>query len=435
MAQLSGQLVNATLGGFLITPNNTGITGTIQQISDGNGLSTALGLSTAQVNCSNVTFNGTTVNITSGSTLTVTPNTVFSGNVNINGSAFNVVPNTVFSGNVTISGTVTANIGTGSLANNAITYAKIQQASANTLIGNSTGSTANVAEISLPLAATYGGTGVNNGSNVITLAGSFTTLGAYGINFTSTANTALTLPVSGTLSTLAGTETLTNKTYNGFTLPAASTAGQHIRTGATASTFINTNAMHFEHVVTYTAASNSFTVPTDVTRISVELIGGGGGGGNTVGGTANAGAGGAGGGAYVRKLLTVTPGQVLTIAVGQAAAAASTGNATTLTGTGITTLTAGGGAAGGTNAGGSSSIGTGGVATNGDLNQNGSCGGYGIAVSGSFALGGSGGGNGLGSGTSSSGQPGIFPGGGGAGASGNNVGGTAGAAGYAIIYY
>ena len=59
---------------------------------------------------------------------------------------------------------------------------------------------------------TYGGTGVNNGSNTLTLAGNVSHAGAFTQTFTATANTSLTLPVTGTLATLAGTETLTNKT-------------------------------------------------------------------------------------------------------------------------------------------------------------------------------------------------------------------------------
>ena len=59
---------------------------------------------------------------------------------------------------------------------------------------------------------TYGGTGVNNGSNTLTLAGNVSHAGAFTQTFTATANTTLTLPVTGTLATLAGTETFTNKT-------------------------------------------------------------------------------------------------------------------------------------------------------------------------------------------------------------------------------
>jgi hypothetical protein len=62
------------------------------------------------------------------------------------------------------------------------------------------------------IGATYGGTGVNNGSNTLTLSGSVTHAGSFTQSFTATANTTLTLPVTGTLATLAGTETFTNKT-------------------------------------------------------------------------------------------------------------------------------------------------------------------------------------------------------------------------------
>jgi hypothetical protein len=70
------------------------------------------------------------------------------------------------------------------------------------------------------IGATYGGTGVNNGSNTITLggnistAGAFTTSGAYALTLTTTASTNVTLPTTGTLATLAGTETLSNKSFN-----------------------------------------------------------------------------------------------------------------------------------------------------------------------------------------------------------------------------
>ena len=49
--------------------------------------------------------------------------------------------------------------------------------------------------------ATYGGTGVNNGANTLTLAGNVSHAGAFTQTFTATANTSLTLPTTGTLAT------------------------------------------------------------------------------------------------------------------------------------------------------------------------------------------------------------------------------------------
>lgn len=68
------------------------------------------------------------------------------------------------------------------------------------------------------IGATYGGTGVNNGSSTITLGGSFTTSGAFATTLTVTGATNVTLPTTGTLSTLAGSETLTNKTLTNPTV-------------------------------------------------------------------------------------------------------------------------------------------------------------------------------------------------------------------------
>ena len=61
---------------------------------------------------------------------------------------------------------------------------------------------------------TYGGTGVNNGSNTLTLAGNVSHAGSFTQTFTATGNTSVTLPTTGTLATLAGTETFTNKSFN-----------------------------------------------------------------------------------------------------------------------------------------------------------------------------------------------------------------------------
>ena len=54
----------------------------------------------------------------------------------------------------------------------------------------------------------------------LTFAGNFTHTGAHTLGLTTTSNTSVTLPTTGTLSTLAGSETLTNKT---LTSPIIST--------------------------------------------------------------------------------------------------------------------------------------------------------------------------------------------------------------------
>ena len=69
---------------------------------------------------------------------------------------------------------------------------------------------------------TYGGTGVNNGSKTITLGGNLTTSGSFATTLTVTGTTSVTLPTTGTLATLAGTETLTNKTITGATISTGS---------------------------------------------------------------------------------------------------------------------------------------------------------------------------------------------------------------------
>lgn len=113
------------------------------------------------------------------------------------------------------------------------------------------------------ISPTYGGTGINNGSKTITLGGNLETSGAHNTTFTTTANTIVTLPTTGTLATLAGSESLTNKSID------ASNIGATTR-GTGAFTTLTSNGS-----TTFTAgtASSSYTTGTLVVTGGVGISG------------------------------------------------------------------------------------------------------------------------------------------------------------------
>ena len=91
------------------------------------------------------------------------------------------------------------------------------------------------------IGAAYGGTGIaNNAANTISFTGN------YSLGLTLSANTSLTLPSSGTVATVAGSEALTNKSINGLTV-TSSTGTLTIANGKTITasntlTFTGTDA-------------------------------------------------------------------------------------------------------------------------------------------------------------------------------------------------
>jgi hypothetical protein len=73
------------------------------------------------------------------------------------------------------------------------------------------------------------------GGKAIVLGGALTTAGNYTTTITTTDNTNITLPTSGTIATLSGTETLTNKTINGIR-PTVQSSGFTIEGGTITNT-------------------------------------------------------------------------------------------------------------------------------------------------------------------------------------------------------
>lgn len=72
------------------------------------------------------------------------------------------------------------------------------------------------------LSGQYGGTGVNNSGKTITLGGNLTTSGSFATTLTVTGATNVTLPTTGTLATLTGIESLSNKTITGSSIGSSS---------------------------------------------------------------------------------------------------------------------------------------------------------------------------------------------------------------------
>ena len=203
------------------------------------------------------------------------------------------------------------------------------------------------------------------------------------------------------------------------------------------------------HGVQNITSSGTWTVPSGVTTLEVEVWAGGSGSWASVSGIAG---GGGSGGGYARKRLTgLTPGASITVTVGAggtagttAGAAPTNGAASSFAGSGFTTVSATGGVINPLNSPASPGLGNlAGAGSGGDLNLYGGDGGSGMANQSGYVgnLGGYGGDGPLSGGivnSGTTGNAGRFPGGGASGAGSGTSGttpynGAAGAAGLIIV--
>lgn len=273
----------------------------------------------------------------------------------------------------------------------------------------------------------------------ITEAGSYTIDEDESIDFTARANVnstvtyslaSGTLPPGATLDsstgTISGFNTPVSLTPYTFTLRATSVTGLTTDRIFT----LTVNLPPAPTVFSYTGGDQTYTVPAGRTSIAVYLWGAGGtGGGRDSAGETSAGG---GGGAVEHTTLSVTPGEVLTLRVGQGPSYTQTGNGTTTNPLNGTTAFGGGGYGGigdgagangtyGGNGGGATSLFRNGTSTLiAQAGGGGGGGGAGYNTGGNAATGGAGGtatgagGSGAGS-TAQAGTSGTSGGGGGGG--------------------
>ena len=149
-------------------------------------------------------------------TITGLTNTQLSGTAGISNANLAYSAVVIGSTSVALGATVTTFAGLTSVSSTGFTGALTGNASTATTLATTRAIYGNnfdgSAALTAAIAGTYGGTGVNNGANTITVAGNLSHAGSFTQTFTATGNTSVTLPTTGTLATLTGSETLTNKT-------------------------------------------------------------------------------------------------------------------------------------------------------------------------------------------------------------------------------
>ena len=183
---------------------------------------------------------------------------------------------------MTFSGTdgSTLNVGTGGTLGTAAytassSYAPAAGNSSIVTVGTVTSGTWNGSVVG----GTYGGTGVNNGSNTLTLGGNHTNSGAFASTFTFTGTTTVTFPTSGTLAilganTFTGTQDLNSNNLTNIKVPSL-IVGSLTTTSGTVNIDWTAAAKYIQDELTGTT-TYTFSAPTNshcVLRLQIKSDG------------------------------------------------------------------------------------------------------------------------------------------------------------------
>jgi len=268
----NGNLISGQYGG-------TGVANTGKTITIGGNLTTSGAFTTTLTSTANTSVTlpttGTLATLAGSETFTnktLSTNVDYNGNIVLGQYGGTGIANTgktiTIGGNLTTSGAFTTTLT--STANTSLTLpttGTLATLAGSETFTNKTLST-NTTWNGNVVAGQYGGTGVANTGKTITIGGNLTTSGSFDTTITVTAGTSITLPIAGTLATLAGSETFTNKTFSTNTTWNGNViAGQYggtgvANTGRTITIGGNlTTSGSFTTTLTSTA-NTSITLPT-----------------------------------------------------------------------------------------------------------------------------------------------------------------------------